>query len=302
MTSPAPSVDGSSFETPDPSVVATARGPVEVAAFGAGPAALCLHGAMGGYDQSLLLARALAIPGYRYLAVSRPGYLGTPLASGRTPGEQAELCAALLDTLGHRDALVLAVSGGGPVAVEFALRYPERCRGLVLVSACTARLDIRLPFAWHALKLIARVPWLARLLRPDPDADPDRSLRRSIPDPELRARTLRDPEAGPLLLALQRLTGDRLSLRIGGAENDIAETRKDLGFALERLAVPALAIHGTADSVVPFAQARAFADRVPGAELFAVEGGEHVALFTHLAAVRVATARFIDRQVRAPAT
>jgi pimeloyl-ACP methyl ester carboxylesterase len=281
-----------------PERVPTPRGPVEVAAFGAGPVALCLHGAMGGFDQGLLLARTVAIPGLRYVAPSRPGYLGTPLAAGRTPAEQAELCALVLDALGHRDALVMAVSGGGPAAVEFALRHPERCRGLVLVSSCTARLEGPMPLAWYLFRLIARIPALGRVLRPDVDADPDRAVRRSIPDPALRAATLRHPEAGPLLLALQRSTGDRLPLRIAGAENDVRMTRRDLRLDLERLAVPALAIHGTADRVVPFAQARAFAARAPGAELYGIEGGDHVALFTHLEEFRARVHRFVAGRVR----
>jgi len=50
----------------------------------------------GSYDQSLPLAKAaIAAPSYRALAISRPGYLGTPLASGPTPAAQADLCAAL---------------------------------------------------------------------------------------------------------------------------------------------------------------------------------------------------------------
>ena len=40
-----------------------------------------------------------------------------------------------------RDALVIGVWYGGPVAAEFAARHPGRVRGLVLVSA--------LPFGWH---------------------------------------------------------------------------------------------------------------------------------------------------------
>jgi pimeloyl-ACP methyl ester carboxylesterase len=289
------------FVFPDdvgPELVHTPRGPVEVAAFGTGPLAICLHGAMGGYDQGLLLARAVAIPGLRYLAVSRPGYLGTPLETGRTPAEQADLLAALLDALGQHRALVMSVSAGGPAAVEFALRHPDRCHGLVLVSSCTARLEHRLPLAWRLLRLIARFPALGRLLRPDVDAHPDRALRRSIPDPALRAATLRHPVAGPLLLALVRSTGDRLPLRIAGAENDIRMSRENLDLPLERLAVPALAIHGTADRVVPFSQARAFAARVPGAELHGLEGGDHVALFTHLDEFRARVARFVAERVR----
>lgn len=276
-----------------PKIVATVRGPAEYLEFGEGPTVLCLHGAMGGWDQSELLARSLGAPGFRYVCVSRPGYLGTPLASGRTPAEQADLCAALLDGLGLRDAVVAAVSGGGPAALAFALRHPGRCRGLVLVSACTARLETPLPFAWHLLRLVARVPWLARALAPKPGADPDRAARRSIRDPAVRARTLRDPAAGPLFLALQGSTAVRLGERLAGTENDVAETRKDLGLALDRIACPTLVLHGEADAVVPVAQAREVAARVRGAELYVAAGGEHVTLFTHLAEVRERVARVL---------
>jgi len=52
----------------------------------------------------------------RVIAVSRPGYLGTPLADGETPEAQADLYAALLDTLG----IARAVSSRSPPAAERA--------------------------------------------------------------------------------------------------------------------------------------------------------------------------------------
>src|SRR5512135_3506993 len=96
-----------------PGIVQTRVGPIECAAFGEGPVVMCLHGAMGAYDQSLILARTIGSDGYRYIAVSRPGYLGSPLSAGRSAQEQADACAALLDALAVTDAGVMAVSGGG---------------------------------------------------------------------------------------------------------------------------------------------------------------------------------------------
>jgi pimeloyl-ACP methyl ester carboxylesterase len=43
---------------------------------------------------------------------------------------QADAVAALLDVLGIRTAAVMAVSGGGPCALQFALRHPQRCCAL----------------------------------------------------------------------------------------------------------------------------------------------------------------------------
>ncbi len=271
----------------------TKRGPVEYALFGEGPAILALHGAMGGFDQSALLARTIGEPAYRFICVSRPGYLGTPLSSGRTSEEQADLCAALLDGLGIREVAVMAVSGGGPCAIQFGLRHSSRCWGLVLVSTCSGKIAGRVPFAFQIMKVLVRVPGFAAAMRRRAEKDPEQAARRSIADPVVRARTCQDPAAGPLLAALTRSTLDRMKLRLPGTENDIAITRTT-DYPLEQMQVPVLVVHGTADRVVPFApHAEAFRRRVPGAELLAIEGGEHVAIFTHRTGVRERVARFL---------
>ncbi|HYG66647.1 MAG TPA: alpha/beta fold hydrolase, partial [Anaeromyxobacteraceae bacterium] len=164
----------------DPIVVRTRRGEVECAVAGAGPAVLCLHGAMGGHDQALLLARTIGPAGFRYVAPSRPGYLGTSLALGRTPDAQADLYRDLLDALAIDRAAVMAVSGGGPSALAFALRHPDRCWGLVIVSSVCRRAENRLPLAWWMMRVAARFPSLVAAMRRKADADPEASTRRSI--------------------------------------------------------------------------------------------------------------------------
>lgn len=79
-----------------PKTAKTRLGVVEYVDVGTGPAIVSLHGAMGGYDQSLILAQAIGDTDYRYLCLSRPGYLGTSLAEGRRPEQQGDLIAALL--------------------------------------------------------------------------------------------------------------------------------------------------------------------------------------------------------------
>ncbi len=116
-------------------IIETACGPVEYYKEGNGPAVLLLHGSPGGYDHALALARFINLQGHTTLTISRPGYRRTPLSSGATPAQQADLCAALLDTLQIKQAIVIALSGGGPTGLEFALRYKDHCRGLVLYSA-----------------------------------------------------------------------------------------------------------------------------------------------------------------------
>lgn len=53
LTSPA-NDEARRTNQPLPEIIETRLGPVEYAAFGEGPAVLCLHGAMGGFDQGLI--------------------------------------------------------------------------------------------------------------------------------------------------------------------------------------------------------------------------------------------------------
>ncbi len=121
-----------------------------------------------------------------------------------------------------------------------------------------------------------------------------RAATRSIRDPAVRARTLADPEAGPLFQALLQSTLDRPGRRLAGTENDIAVTRRT-EYALERISAPTLIVHGTADGVVPHRHATALAARIPGAELLTIRDGEHVAIFTHRDEVRARVTSFLRR-------
>ena len=277
-----------------PELIRTFHGEVQTAVWGEGPALLSLHGAMGGYDQGVLLAQTVTYPRFRYIAVSRPGYLGTPLHAGRSPQEQADLCAEVMNAFGVESTIVVAISGGGPIALQFALRHPDRCRALVVISACSHRLNVPLPLQWHILKLMARIPGLTTAMRRKIERDPETTAKRSIPDEQVRRRTVRDPESGPLFLALRTSTLDRMSLRIPGTENDIRQTRSEMSWPLELIAVPTLVIHGKSDSVVPFEQANRLAGRVPDARLLAIDGGEHVSIFTHRNEVRSTIDAFLS--------
>ena len=276
-----------------PHLTTTRLGVVEHRDDGDGPALLALHGGMGGFDQSRLLAEALlAEPaGFRVIALSRPGYLGTPLRDG----DPADLYAALLDELDIDRAVVAAVSAGGPSAIAFAARHPDRCAGLILVSTASGWFEVpeHVIRRLKQFQALCRVPGLARLMGWVMGRHPERA--RSVRDPDLLRRTLEHPEAGPLMLALQRSVFQRLAERLPGT---IADT---LAFAdlpplpLDQVLAPTLVIHGDGDQVVPFAHGVRSAGEIAGADLLVVPGGEHVCLFTHLDEVRAQVAGFLGR-------
>ncbi|WP_449242425.1 alpha/beta fold hydrolase [Desulfovibrio sp.] len=280
------------MECMQPRRAATPLGPVEFAEFGQGPAVLSLHGALGGWDQGIILARALEAPGFRFIAPSRPGYLGTPLSSGASPEAQADLCAGLLDALGLQDALVLAISGGGPCAQQFALRHRERCRGLALVSTIGVANAAGPPPAFRVMTWLARIPWILAAMRRKALANLDRAATRSFPDEKQRARVLGDPGTRALYAALRETIFERMPGRMAGTWNDVAVARA-LSVPLERIHVPVLLAHGEQDPIAPYAsQAGALASRIPGAELLTLERGGHAALFSHRDAIRARFGRF----------
>jgi pimeloyl-ACP methyl ester carboxylesterase len=105
---------------------------------------------------------------------------------------------------------------------------------------------------------------------------------------------LRDPDAGPLFVELLASTFDRMALRLPGTENDITVTRAAT-YPLEEIAVPVLVVHGTKDRLVPFKEhGKTLHERIPGAEMLAIEGGEHAAIFTHRDEVRARVTRFLQ--------
>lgn len=283
-----------------PVSVRTARGVVEYAAIGEGPAVLALHGAMGGWDQSLILARTLDPERFRAFALSRPGYLGTSLETGRSPEEQADLYAATLDALGVDRAAVIAISAGGPSAIRFALRHADRCWALVMVSSVGEPMRGRLPLAYHLAMWLGRRAFFGEWMRRRSARAPEKRARRSIRDPEVRARTFADPEAGSLFRQLLATTGDRFAQRIDGTQQDVRFGRQPSP-PLEDVRVPTLVIHGTEDRVVPFDHHGAvLARRIPGAELLALEGGEHFALFTHRALIKPRLDAFLRAHAPTP--
>ena len=242
-------------------VAQTARGAVEYAVAGTGPAVLVVHGRPGGYDQGLMIARILNDPEVRFIALSRPGYLRTPLETGRSPEEQGDALAALLDVLGVPQAAVIALSAGGPAAFQFALRHPSRCWGVVAISTRTRRLA-RAPLGLRIMHSVLgcsdAVGWLlSRLI----GCMPQRAARRKA----------------PLLEGVQ--TFIPYSLRRAGSSNDLCQMARLSHHPLSEIRTPTLVIHGTADRIVSCSDAELAANTVPQAQLIRIPGGGHGVFF-----------------------
>lgn len=102
---------------------------------GTGEAILISHGIFGGYDQGMVSLKQVAGDRCRKLAPSRFGYLGSALPTEPTPKNQALVFKELLDELGIDQVYLLATSAGGAAGLRFALDFPERTKGLILLSS-----------------------------------------------------------------------------------------------------------------------------------------------------------------------
>jgi pimeloyl-ACP methyl ester carboxylesterase len=92
-----------------------------------------VHGSGGGHDQGMALAAPLAQQGVRVIAMSRFGYLRTPIPPDASAVAQAAAHVCLLDALGIRRAAVMGGSAGAPSALQMAIRHPDRVSALILL-------------------------------------------------------------------------------------------------------------------------------------------------------------------------
>lgn len=265
----------------------TARGPVEYAVLGEGSPMLVLHGVIGGYDQGLAIAESIGLPGCRFIAVSRPGYLRTPLETGRTYEQQADACAAFLDSLGIASAVTIGVSGGGPAALEFARKYGGRCSGLILLSAVTKRLVTPERPRPMLFRLADFAGWLMHgAVRRNPAF-----FTRGLLLPA-ETEMLKDPAMSAAFLRFLD-TSVPFSLRSEGLMNDGTQMGSIADAVPTGISCPTLIVHGTADRIVPYEHATAAAKVIPGSRLVAIEGGGHFAALFRASEVRQSIRDFL---------
>jgi 2-hydroxy-6-oxonona-2,4-dienedioate hydrolase len=266
-------------------VVDSPAGPIEFAESGDGPPVLVIHGAGGGFDQGLDLAAGFLGDGYRAIAPSRFGYLGSPIPEDASPEAQADVYAQLLDALHLETVPVIGVSAGAPSAMQFCLRHPERCSALVLVVPMawapdrddTRRLSPLFVTALEKMASSDLLFWTAtRVARPalvKTILGTPVSVYRNAPARE--RRNLRQTLRGIL----------PISARAAGIRHDGEVASSLRRYDLERIGVPALVISAADDLYDTYESAFHTAEQIPGARFLGFPGGGHL-LLGHEASVR----------------
>ena len=90
-------------------ITQTTLGAIEQLTFGEGPPVLLVHGVVGGADQGRALAGAYFGDGFKVVAVSRFGYVRSPLPVESSPRAQANWYAACLMSLASARSRWLAL-------------------------------------------------------------------------------------------------------------------------------------------------------------------------------------------------
>lgn len=259
-------------------ITETPCGPIEYAVAGDGPAVLIVHGAGGGFDQGMALSRSLAEAGLRAIAMSRFGYLRTPLPADASVAAQADAHACLLDALGIERAAIVGVSAGAPSSMQLALRHPQRTASLVLLvpagyaprsadaesmtaPAATALLfdtALRSDFLyWAAIRSLRPVVIRAILATP-PDV-----VANAGPEEQARVRQL-----------LEQILP--VSPRRPGMVNDARVLSEIEPYELNRIAAKTLIISADDDLFGTVEVARYAAERIPDSRFIRYPQGGHV--------------------------
>lgn len=253
-------------------VAQTRCGPVEYAMVGEGPAVLLVHGAGGGFDQTLDAAQELAARGFRVVAPSRFGYLRTPQRSDATPGAQADAYACLLDALEIPRAAVIGVSAGAPSSMQFALRYGGRSTALVLLVPMTYAPGFKPAATGWLVEQGIGSDFLFWLLARG-------SAHRMMGTPPgIVARADDGEKARFERLALQPLP---VSERREGLLNDLTVVTHLQRYDLEHIGVPTLVISARDDLWGTYESAVYTAQHIPGARFVGLPDGGHLWVGRH---------------------
>jgi pimeloyl-ACP methyl ester carboxylesterase len=173
----------------------------------------------------------------------------------------ADDCRLLLDQLDVQRCVLAGMSMGGFMALRFALRWPHRLDGLILIGTSATPYSEQDRQTWREhYKLLCGLPAVPATFA------------------EAEARICFSPETRRTNPKLVQHWVDRWTTYTGDAVYAEVESWLDQDDILERLGqidLPVLVLHGERDEAVPLADAVALADRLPDARLTSVADAGH---------------------------
>jgi pimeloyl-ACP methyl ester carboxylesterase len=164
---------------------------------------------------------------------------------------------AVVDALGLDRFALYAVSAGGPTAIAYTVRHPDRVSHLILAGTSAGfSLDSERRRQWDGMLLLFRTSWDSAIVRSMMTAfllpDGDEVLQRVL------SEWLKISGEGPAIAGFL------------GASLDI-----DVRELARRIQVPTLVIHGQDDRVVRLARGSELASLIPEVRFEIVPGANH---------------------------
>ncbi len=267
-----------------PKIIDTKFGPIEYADRGDGPVVLSVHGGPGGFDQALGLIEVFRVSGFRVIAPSRAGYLGTPAGYGTTHEKQADMHAALLDALKIDQAVVVSVSAGGPSAYSLAQNYPDKVKALIPIDAVS--------MAYTKLQEISKAEQFLYLSRPGiwfvdylmkhfPASMVQNFMKTesTLEKHDVKKRVkevIGDADKFAFMKLMIATMTREYNKRKSGLDIDIDILNRIDKIPVDKITCPTLIIHGRADGDVEPHQAEYAHSAIRNSELLWIEKGSHI--------------------------
>jgi len=162
------------------------------------------------------------------------------------------------DALGFGQFAIYAMSAGGPAAIAYTVRHPERVSRLILAdsSAGGARYGTERRRQWDGMIPLFRTSW---------DSPVVRSMMTIFLFPNANEVEQR------LVNEFLRISGDGPAVADFFQEHMEIDTRK---LAMQ-IALPTLVVHGAEDIIIPLESGREVASLIPGARFEIISGADH---------------------------
>jgi pimeloyl-ACP methyl ester carboxylesterase len=227
-------------------------------------------------------AEATAELGARLITFDRPGFGQSDARPGHSLMDTADDIVALIDSLGLDKVFVAAPSGGGPTALAFAYRAPDRIRAVALIGAVA---PIDGPGALAGITFERRVGfWLARRM---PGVLRWVISRRLRPGQDMEAffvsYTKHNPPVDQAILALPAIRemflasyAESLRQGVGSFAWELHLAARPWGFPLSEIRVPVAVWHGGKDNSIPPVMGERIARAIPGAQLYLLPQESHL--------------------------
>ena len=183
---------------------------------------------------------------------------------------------AVVDAIGAEKVSLLAVSAGGPTAIAYAVRAPERVSNLILLNTMlgTADMTAERREQWLGMTALFRTSW---------DSPVVRSMMVAFLAPEADEVTQR------VVSEFLRISGDGPAVA-GFLEELLEIDTRPLATQIE---ARTLVIHASGDAAVPVSAGRDLAATIPGARFEIIEGGHMPEAASEAGRVRELTAAFL---------